>query len=62
MKGFAAGARRPVSVRFPPWGLFMIESHHARGFAMPMTAHDFLKVVYVLAGAAGSTRTKVRSL
>lgn len=28
----------------------MIESHHAPGFAMPMTEYDFFKVVYVLAG------------
>lgn len=28
----------------------MIESHHALGFAMPKTRHDFFKVVYVLAG------------
>jgi AraC-like DNA-binding protein len=48
---FAARASRPVRPEFPPWGIFILESHHASGFRMPETAHDFFKIMLVLDGA-----------
>jgi len=42
---------RPVPVVFPPVGVFVLESRHARGFEMKDTAHDYLKVLYPYAGS-----------
>lgn len=52
---FAARASRPVEPDFPPWGIFILESHHARGFRMPETAHPFFKTMLVLDGAGQIT-------
>jgi AraC family L-rhamnose operon regulatory protein RhaS len=42
--------RRPVEVRLPASGVFVLESHHGPGFRMPASRHDFLEVFYVLRG------------
>jgi len=34
----------------PAWGVTVLESHHAPGFFMEPRRHDFLKVIYLLAG------------
>ncbi|TWT40761.1 AraC family transcriptional regulator [Botrimarina hoheduenensis] len=36
--------------RLPPWGVAILESHHADDFSMEWRTHPFLKLVYVLAG------------
>ena len=41
----------PVEHLFPEWGVDVFESHHADGWRMDRTTHDFLKVVFVLQGA-----------
>ncbi len=43
--------RQPVEHRFPLWGVDVFESHHADDWRMETTAHEFLKVVFVLQGA-----------
>lgn len=48
---FASRTNRPLDVVFPPWGVYVLESHHGRQFRMPVTRHDFLKVLYVLQGS-----------
>jgi AraC family L-rhamnose operon regulatory protein RhaS len=52
---FAARASRPVKPEFPPWGIFVLESHHAKDFRMPTMAHDFLKIMFVLGGQGAVT-------
>lgn len=47
---YSAGARRPLPVRFPPWGVAVLESHHDRDFRMEPVRHPFLKVATVLQG------------
>jgi AraC-like DNA-binding protein len=47
---FEAHAREPVKFSFPAWGIYVLESHHARGFRMENTAHAFFKLMYVLDG------------
>jgi AraC family L-rhamnose operon regulatory protein RhaS len=54
---FAARASRPVTPVFPAWGIFVLESHHGSDFKMPTTAHDFLKIMFVLSGQ-GAVTTK----
>ncbi len=43
--------RRPIEVLLPPYGVFVLESHHAPGFHMAAQCHNFLEVFYVLGGA-----------
>jgi len=47
--------RRPVDVRLPPHGVFVLESHHGPGFEMPASRHEFLEVFYVLRGTGRFT-------
>jgi AraC family L-rhamnose operon regulatory protein RhaS len=47
--------RRPVEVRLPASGVFVLESHHGPGFKMPASSHDFLEVFYVLRGTGRFT-------
>jgi AraC-like DNA-binding protein len=47
--------RSPVEVRLPPFGVFVLESHHGSGFQMPASRHDFLEVFYVLRGTGRFT-------
>jgi AraC family L-rhamnose operon regulatory protein RhaS len=41
----------PVDVRLPAHGVFILESHHAPGFRMTPSRHDFLEIFVVLQGA-----------
>src|SRR5262245_38623665 len=41
----------PVEVRLQDHGVFILESHHAPGFRMAASRHDFLEVFFVLHGA-----------
>jgi AraC family L-rhamnose operon regulatory protein RhaS len=41
---------RPIEVRFPDYGVFVLESHHDVGFRMESTRHHFTKVLYILEG------------
>jgi AraC family L-rhamnose operon regulatory protein RhaS len=45
----------PVEVRLPENGVFILESHHAPGFRMAPSAHDFLEIFFILQGG-GSFR------
>jgi AraC family L-rhamnose operon regulatory protein RhaS len=47
--------RRPVDVRMPAHGVFVLESHHGPGFTMAVSCHDFLEVFYVLRGSGRFT-------
>jgi len=40
----------PLPVRFPPKGVCVLESRHARGFAMPPTRHDYFKILLIFSG------------
>ena len=44
-------ARRPIDVTFNAAGVFVLESRHDRAFRMDDTAHAFVKVLLVVAGA-----------
>jgi AraC family L-rhamnose operon regulatory protein RhaS len=44
-------ARRPIAVTFNAAGVFVLESRHDRAFRMEDTAHPFVKVLLVVAGA-----------
>jgi AraC-like DNA-binding protein/quercetin dioxygenase-like cupin family protein len=46
---------RPVEVQLPDYGVFVLESHHAPGFRMAPSRHDFLEVFYVLRGTGTFT-------
>jgi len=52
---YSADASEPLAVTFPDWGIYILESHHASEFYMPMSSHDFSKLVYILEGE-GSLR------
>ncbi len=41
---------RPMHVSMPSWGVSVLESHHASGFHMEPSQHDFLQAYYVLEG------------
>jgi AraC family L-rhamnose operon regulatory protein RhaS len=43
--------RRPIDVTLPPYGVFVLESHHAPDFRMAVQCHTFLEVFYILGGA-----------
>jgi AraC family L-rhamnose operon regulatory protein RhaS len=49
-------ARKPIAVRFGAAGVFVLESRHDGSFRMEDTAHDFLKVLLVLAGEGALVR------
>ncbi|MEO7598557.1 MAG: AraC family transcriptional regulator [Opitutus sp.] len=57
---FDARALRPIEVTFPNSGVFVLESHHTRGFRMAPVAHDFLKIVQPFAGRGWIVRGAVR--
>lgn len=50
MRHSKAKTFRPMEIRFPETGVFALESRHARGFAMPPTRHDYLKMLLLFAG------------
>jgi AraC family L-rhamnose operon regulatory protein RhaS len=57
---FDAHARRPIEVRLPASGVFVLESHHARGFRMPAVRHDFHKVIHPFSGEGWLVRHGAR--
>lgn len=63
---FDPRALRPITVTFPPTGVFVLESHHTRGFRMEPARHDFVKLVQPFAGAGwlvrGGARVPLRPL
>ncbi len=42
--------RHALPETLPPWGVAVLESHHALDWTMDWRRHPFLKVIYVLAG------------
>lgn len=61
MRVFDPVARRPIAVRFPPCGVFVLESHHARGFRMASVRHDYLKLILPFAGRGWLVRSGCRT-
>ncbi|MBC7368000.1 MAG: hypothetical protein H7343_14505, partial [Undibacterium sp.] len=53
-------ARKPIAVTFAAAGVFVLESRHDRAFRMEDTAHDFLKVLLVVAGEGALVRGEKR--
>ncbi|MCC9643553.1 AraC family transcriptional regulator [Rhodopirellula sp. JC740] len=47
----ARQVREAMNEALPPWGVLVLESHHAPDFSMQWRTHRFLKVVYFLSGA-----------
>jgi AraC family L-rhamnose operon regulatory protein RhaS len=45
-----AKRQTPIDVRLPPYGVYVLESHHAPGFRMVAESHDFLELFFVLSG------------
>ncbi len=41
---------RPLDETLPSWGVLILESHHGPEFEMEFRVHDFVKVLYVIAG------------
>ena len=41
----------PVDVALPPYGVYLLESHHAPGFRMVEQSHPFLELFFVLSGS-----------
>lgn len=58
---FDPHALRPVAVRFPPCGIFVLESRHERGFRMAPVQHDFLKLVQPISGRGWLVRRHGRT-
>jgi AraC family L-rhamnose operon regulatory protein RhaS len=46
-----AKRQSPIDVRLPPYGVYVLESHHAPGFRMATESHDFLELFFVLSGS-----------
>ncbi|MBI2513156.1 MAG: AraC family transcriptional regulator [Opitutae bacterium] len=57
---FDPRARRPIAVQFPACGVFVLESHHARGFRMEPARHPFMKIVQPFSGAGWLVRGGAR--
>ncbi len=57
---FDPRALRPIMVEFPTTGIFVLESHHTRGFRMEPVSHSFLKLVQPSAGAGWLVRAGTR--
>jgi AraC-like DNA-binding protein len=57
---FDPHALQPVAVRFPPCGVFVLESRHERGFRMAAVQHDFVKVVQPISGRGWLVRRHAR--
>ncbi len=53
---FDPHARQPIDVRFPSCGVFVLESHHARGFRMEPVQHAFMKLIHPFSGAGWLVR------
>lgn len=59
---FDPHALQPVAVRFPPCGVFVLESRHERGFRMSPVQHDFVKLVQPISGRGWLMRRHGRVL
>ena len=57
---FDPRALRPITVKFPAAGVFVLESHHTRGFRMEPARHDYLKIIQPFAGAGWLARGAIR--
>lgn len=51
MKFFEAQAHHPLAAELTPWGVSVLESHHANDFRMDMARHEFWQLLYVLRGS-----------
>jgi AraC family L-rhamnose operon regulatory protein RhaS len=58
---FDPRALRPITVKLPATGVFVLESHHTRGFRMEPVRHAYLKLVQPFAGAGWLVRPGLRS-
>ena len=47
----ATKRQAPIEVALPPYGVFLLESHHAPGFRMVEESHRFLELFFVLSGS-----------
>lgn len=45
----------PIPERIPPWGVLVAESHHADDFRLSERSHPFVKVLFLMDGAARFT-------
>jgi AraC family L-rhamnose operon regulatory protein RhaS len=57
---FDPRALQPITVKLPATGIFVLESHHTRGFRMEPVRHDYLKLIQPFAGAGWLVRSGVR--
>lgn len=57
---FDPRARRPITVKFPASGVFVLESHHMRGFRMEPARHGYVKLIQPFAGAGWLVRGGAR--
>jgi AraC-like DNA-binding protein len=48
---FDPHASKPVEVKFPPSGVFVLESRHSRDFRMEPVRNPYVKIVQVFSGA-----------
>lgn len=57
---FDPRATKPVEVRFPASGVFVLESRHTRGFEMEPVKNPYLKIVQPFSGAGWLVRRNAR--
>ena len=57
---FDPRALRPITVKLPATGIFVLEGHHTRGFRMEPARHDYLKLIQPFAGAGWLVRGGLR--
>jgi AraC family L-rhamnose operon regulatory protein RhaS len=57
---FDPRALRPITVQLPATGVFVLESHHTRGFRMEPVRHAYLKLIQPFAGAGWLVRPGLR--
>ncbi len=58
---FDPRALRPITVQLPASGVFVLESHHTRGFRMEPVSHGYLKLIQPFAGAGWLVRAGLRT-
>ncbi len=47
----AVKRQAPIDVTLPPWGVYLLESHHAPSFRMVEQSHSFLELFFVHGGS-----------
>lgn len=57
---FDPRALQPIAVALPAFGVFVLESHHTRGFRMEPVCHDFAKLIQPFSGAGWLVRAGAR--